>query len=732
MRVWIVTILLRSVGIDPKSYRTERSMAEHLKFACAYWHSFNGNGADPLAELAHIFPGSKKADVTTVRRAKDKMDAAFEFMTKMQLPYYCFHDVDLVDYTNDVAENERRLQAITAYALDKQQESGPRIKLLWGTANLFSHERYMNGAATNPDFHVLSHGAAQYDLLDDFKLNLEVNHATLAGHTFQHELQVAADAGLLGSIDANRGDEQNGWDTDQFPYHNQLNMTLESIADYYCEAERDFREEQQRVCFFAAYRRMDLFARALLIADKILEKSSYLQLRKERYQSFDTGKGAEFEKGNLSLEDLRDFAAANGEPALKSVSNQRYIYSTGSMIMAVFLAFTYVVVNLDTLFLSGSALAAQNSLKLQYDKPAGNWNEALPIGNGRLGAMVFGQPDQEQIQLNEETIWAGEPGNNVSKNAYDKIQQIRKLLFEGKAKEAQDLSNATFPRSAPSGIDYGMPYQTFGSGNIEEDAIYVITVQVGITPAPSMQIGQHNQLQEWLQDLDKPADKHRHISHLYGLFPSGQISPFRNPELLEAAKNSMIYRGDKSTGWSMGWKVNWWARLLDGDQAYKLIKDQLSPAPMEESGQSGGTYPNLLDAHPPFQLMVNFAVLQVVIRSALGGNCRLRLNSNTHLSGNAELNPSKGENSNPYYLVNAIKAPLKSEKATLKGLGVPSTTLLDFDTKANGIYTIITPDPANPARIRGFCLVSPYVVRELKKTGKGNVIMSKVDKLFHF
>ncbi|MFE7085095.1 xylose isomerase [Sphingobacterium spiritivorum] len=395
---------------DPNRIVRGKSMAEHLKFACAYWHSFNGNGADPFGGATHIFPWDQKADA--VDRAKDKMDAAFEFMTKMQLPYYCFHDVDLVDYTNNVAENERRLQAITAYALDKQQESG--IKLLWGTANLFSHERYMNGAATNPDFHVLSHGAAQvkaaldatialggqnyvfwggregymsllntnmkreqehlarflhlakdyarkngfsgtffiepkpceptkhqydydaatvisflrqYDLLDDFKLNLEVNHATLAGHTFQHELQVAADAGLLGSIDANRGDEQNGWDTDQFPYNiNELTESMLIILEaggfqggginFDAKIRRNSTDRED--LFFAHIGGMDLFARALLIADKILEKSSYLQLRKERYQSFDTGKGTEFEKGNLSLEDLRDFAAANGEPEVKS------------------------------------------------------------------------------------------------------------------------------------------------------------------------------------------------------------------------------------------------------------------------------------------------------------------------------------------------------------------------------------------------------------------------------
>lgn len=142
---------------DANKVVSGKTMKEHLKFACAYWHSFNGTGGDPFGGATHLFPWDEKKGV--IERAKDKMDAAFEFMTKMQLPYYCFHDVDLVDYGDDIIENEHRLQAITEYAKEKQQLSG--VKLLWGTANLFSHKRYMNGASTNPDFHVLTHGAAQ-------------------------------------------------------------------------------------------------------------------------------------------------------------------------------------------------------------------------------------------------------------------------------------------------------------------------------------------------------------------------------------------------------------------------------------------------------------------------------------------------------------------------------------------------------------------------------------------
>ncbi len=796
---------------------------------------------------------------------------------------------------------------------------------------------------------------------------------------------------------------------------------------------------------------------------------------------------------------------------------------------------------------------AQQNLKLIYDKPAKNWNEALPIGNGKLGAMVFGGAVQEHLQLNEETIWAGEPGNNVPKNTFDSIQKVRRLINEGKFEKAQDLTNTTYPRTAPKDLNYGMPYQTMGdlfldfkghenfknykrtldiekaistvsyeingvtfkreifssfadnvimiklssnkkgrlnftinastphkinsifteknqlvisgtSGSVDnkigkinfktvaipvlkggkltstkdqlniseadEVVIYVsiatnfkkyndlsgnpdakvseylkstlnkkydaelkahvekyqkyfkrVSLNLGTTeqtkkttdirikefgntndpdlvalyfqfgryllisssqqgtqpanlqgiwnyqlnpawdskytvnintemnywPAentnlsemheplfdmiqdlsvtgqesakemyhargwnmhhntdlwritgivdggfygmwpmggawltqhiwnhylytgdkeflkknyealkgcalfyldvlqqdpsnkylvispsmspenkyfknvsitagttmdnqlvfdvfnnfinaskilnqdqnlsneikialnklPPMQIGQHNQFQEWLTDMDKTDDKHRHISHLYGLFPSGQISPFRNPELTEAAKNSMIYRGDKSTGWSMGWKVNWWARLLDGNRAFKLISDQLTPAPMETKGQSGGTYPNLLDAHTPFQIDGNFGctsgiaemllqsydgyiyilpalpdalpngsvrglkarggfeidmdwknskLTKLIIKSTLGGNARIRVAKNVHLKSKTSFTSAKGENSNEYYQVNAIKAPLISEKAHLNTIAIPETQVFDFKTEKNRTY----------------------------------------------
>jgi xylose isomerase len=384
-----------------------KTMKEHFRFACAYWHSFCGSGADPFGEPTHLFEWDTKSD--PIERAKDKADAAFEFMTKLGVPYYCFHDVDAVEYTNDVHENERRLQAITAYLKEKQAASG--IKLLWGTANLFSSRKYMNGAATNPDFTVLAHAGAQvkaaldatialggenyvfwggregymsllntnmkrekdhlaqflktardyarkngftgkffiepkpcepskhqydydcetvigflreHDLLNDFSLNIEVNHATLAGHTFTHELQVAADAGLLGSMDANRGDYQNGWDTDQFPSDiNELTEALLIILEaggfkggginFDAKIRRNSTDPAD--LFYAHIGGMDVFARALITADAILQGSAYKKIRADRYASYDAGKGKDFEQGKLSLEDLRNIAVAAGEPA---------------------------------------------------------------------------------------------------------------------------------------------------------------------------------------------------------------------------------------------------------------------------------------------------------------------------------------------------------------------------------------------------------------------------------
>jgi len=383
-----------------------KSMKEYLKFAVAYWHSFCNVGADPFGPGTHKFPWDVAGNA--VERAKDKMDAAFEFITKLGIPYYCFHDVDLVDEGANLSEYESNLSAIVDYASMKQKASG--VKLLWGTANVFSNPRYMNGASTNPDFLVLAHAATQvknaldatiklggenyvfwggregymtllntnmkreqehlarflhtakdyarkngfkgtffiepkpceptkhqydYDaatvigflrqhgLDKDFKLNVEVNHATLAGHTFQHELQVAADAGMLGSIDANRGDAQNGWDTDQFPMN--LNDLVEAMlvileaggfsgggVNFDAKIRRNSTDPED--LFLAHIGGMDAFARSLIIADSIMKQSPYKEFRKSRYASFDSGEGKKFEQGNMNMEELREYAFKNGEP----------------------------------------------------------------------------------------------------------------------------------------------------------------------------------------------------------------------------------------------------------------------------------------------------------------------------------------------------------------------------------------------------------------------------------
>jgi xylose isomerase len=393
-----------------------KTMKDHLRFAVCYWHTFCGTGGDPFG------PGTKEfswlAGKTADARAKNKMDAAFEFITKMGAPYYCFHDFDLVEEGSTFAESTKRLEGIVEYAKKKQKASG--VKLLWGTANLFSHPRYMNGAGTNPDFGTVAYAGAQlknaidatialggenyvfwggregymsllntnmkrelanfgkfltmardyaraqgfkgnffiepkpmepskhqYDfdaatvigflkehgLEKDFKLNIEVNHATLAQHTFQHELQMAADAGMLGSIDANRGDAQNGWDTDQFPIN--IQETVEAMlvileagglqgggTNFDAKARRNSTDLED--LFIAHIAGVDTFARALVIADRILTQSPYKKWRAERYASFDSGKGAEFAAGKMTLKKLAALGEKIGEP--KQISGKQELY----------------------------------------------------------------------------------------------------------------------------------------------------------------------------------------------------------------------------------------------------------------------------------------------------------------------------------------------------------------------------------------------------------------------
>lgn len=395
---------------NPEKLVAGKPMKDHFKFAVAYWHTFCGQGADPFGLGTQNFPWDKSDD--PMQRAKDKADAAFEFISKMGFEYFCFHDYDLVEEGSTFKESEERLNKIVQYIKTKKENSG--IKLLWGTANCFSNPRYMNGAATNPDFDIVSRAGGQvklaldatmelegenyvfwggregymsllntdmgreldhmaqflsmardyarskgfkgnffiepkpmepskhqydfdtataigflknYGLDKDFKINIEVNHATLAQHTFQHELAVAAHAGMLGSIDANRGDYQNGWDTDQFP--NNIYETVEAMlvflkagglkgggVNFDAKIRRNSTDLED--IFIAHIGGADIFARALLVAEKLLTESPYKDLFKKRYESFDSGDGKSFEEGKLSLEDLYKIAQNNGELQLKS------------------------------------------------------------------------------------------------------------------------------------------------------------------------------------------------------------------------------------------------------------------------------------------------------------------------------------------------------------------------------------------------------------------------------
>jgi len=387
-----------------------KTMAEHFKFAIAYWHTFCNTGGDPFGSGTKDYPWNAASSVK--QRATDKMDAAFEFFNILGTEYFCFHDFDLIEEGSTLKQSREHLDFISDYALEKMKKQD--VKVLWGTANLFGNPRYMNGASTNPDFDVVAYAGAQvrnaidttiklggenyvfwggregymsllntdmqrerehmaqflhmakdyaraegfkgtffiepkpmepskhqydfdsatvigflreFDLLGDFKINVEVNHATLALHSFTHELQVAADAGALGSMDANRGDYQNGWDTDQFPTN--LNELTEAMlvllssdglqgGGVNFDAKTRRNSTDLKDIFHAHVGGMDNFARALLAAERILEESQYVDLRKARYASFDSGKGQAFEQKKMSLSDLADYANTQGEPAQNS------------------------------------------------------------------------------------------------------------------------------------------------------------------------------------------------------------------------------------------------------------------------------------------------------------------------------------------------------------------------------------------------------------------------------
>ena len=393
-----------------------KKMKDWLKFALAWWHTLGQASGDQFGGQTRHYAWDEGE--CPICRAKAKVDAGFEIMQKLGIKYFCFHDVDLIEEGATIEEYEERMKIITDYL--KEKMAGTDIKLLWGTANVFGHKRYMNGAATNPDFDVVARAAVQiknaidatiklggtnyvfwggregyssllntqmqrekdhlanmlkaardyarakgfngtfliepkpmeptkhqYDVdtetvigflrangLDkDFKVNIEVNHATLAGHTFEHELTVAVDNGMLGSIDANRGDAQNGWDTDQFPIDNfELTQALLQVIrngglgnggmNFDAKLRRNSTDPED--IFIAHISGMDAMARALLNAAAIVEESPLPQMLKDRYASFDAGEGKRFEKGEMTLEELVAHAKKCGEPEQKSGKQELY------------------------------------------------------------------------------------------------------------------------------------------------------------------------------------------------------------------------------------------------------------------------------------------------------------------------------------------------------------------------------------------------------------------------
>ena len=408
---------------DPLSYRyyqpervvAGRTMAEHFRFSVAYWHTFRGTGMDPFGLPTLVRPwddGSASLD-----NALRRMRVAFAFIRKLGLGYYCFHDRDIAPEGASLAETNRNLDRVVELAEKLQGDTG--IRLLWGTANLFSNPRYMNGAATNPDAHVFAYAAAQvkkalevthrlgganyvfwggregyatllntdmkreqehlarflqmaadyrrelgfsgtlliepkpkeptthqYDFdaaavlsflrgygLDQFKLNIECNHATLAGHTFAHELQTASDAGLLGSIDANTGDPLIGWDTDQFNLDLATTGAVMLIVlrqggiapgGFNFDAKLRRESTDVRDMFAAHVGSIDVFARGLLIAERIIAEGTLDEWRRARYASFDEGIGAQAERGAVGFGELERWVLDAGEPRPASGRQEQF------------------------------------------------------------------------------------------------------------------------------------------------------------------------------------------------------------------------------------------------------------------------------------------------------------------------------------------------------------------------------------------------------------------------
>ena len=390
---------------DPEKKVGKKKMKDHLRFAVAYWHSFCGDGTDPFGSATHVHPWTTDAK-TPMEAAENKLDAAFEFFTKLGVGFYCFHDRDMAPEGANPLESEKNLFAIAAKA--KKLQKATSVKLLWGTANLFSNPRYMNGAATNPEFAVVALAAAQikaaidatielgglgytfwggregymsllntdlkkekdhlalfmgmvrdyarkqgfkgvfyiepkpmepckhqydfdtetvigflrhYGLDRDFRLNIEANHAELAGHDFIHELETAASSGLFGSVDANRGDSRNGWDTDQFPtnlYETTLAMYSILRIGGFTTGGLNFDSKIRRNSidnsdlFLAHIGGMDAFAAGLVIAQRMISDGKLPAFIKKRYASFNSGDGAKFEKGEMKFEQLAKIGTKAG------------------------------------------------------------------------------------------------------------------------------------------------------------------------------------------------------------------------------------------------------------------------------------------------------------------------------------------------------------------------------------------------------------------------------------